>query len=290
MSTNSVSTAKIVEKNYKHPSLEFELEKVLWNKYDDNYTQYEKWGDIPNYKGYFQVSTFGRVKSLQRKSEREYRPFIISEKILSTQNTQGYYTIGLSKNGKRKNLQVHQLVAIVFLKHTPSKFYKVVDHKDNNPLNNNISNLQVISQRLNSSKDKFRGNYTSKYVGVNWNPKRKKWRSSIYINGKDKHLGYFNCEKEASKYYQNALKSIKNGTEIKVKRRTESSQYKGVYMKGKGWASRIQVGKDRIYLGTFDTELEAHKAYTEAEAIQAKKDYLEIHDNPITQKPTTTIQ
>ena len=40
----------------------------------------------------------------------------------------------------------------------------------------------------------------SKFVGVSWN-KQKKWKATIRIDGKDKHLGYFNDEKEAACKY-----------------------------------------------------------------------------------------
>ena len=41
----------------------------------------------------------------------------------------------------------------------------------------------------------------SKYVGVNWHKKNKKWMAQIQINGKCKHLGYFHDEKEAACKY-----------------------------------------------------------------------------------------
>jgi hypothetical protein len=41
----------------------------------------------------------------------------------------------------------------------------------------------------------------SKFVGVCWNKQKKKWQAKIQIDGKDKHLGYFNDEKEAACKY-----------------------------------------------------------------------------------------
>ena len=41
----------------------------------------------------------------------------------------------------------------------------------------------------------------SKYVGVSWNKKSKKWEASIKIEGKNKSLGYYHDEKEAARMY-----------------------------------------------------------------------------------------
>ena len=81
----------------------------------------------------------------------------------------------------------------------------MVDHKDNTRTNNEASNLQYITNRENSSKDQFRRNRTSKYVGVRWNKDDNRWQSQIRYKGKNTHLGNFNDEKEASKEYQEAL-------------------------------------------------------------------------------------
>lgn len=77
-----------------------------------------------------------------------------------------------------------------------------VDHIDNNPLNNNVTNLRVITKRENSSKDR-KG--ISKYTGVTFNKKSNKWRSQIWINGKNKTLGSFDDELEAHRAYQKEL-------------------------------------------------------------------------------------
>ena len=263
MQTQNVPTAKVVEKNYTEVVSEFDPKKILFIKYADGLILTEEWRDIPNYIGYFQVSSFGRVRSLERMGERKYRPFIVAEKILSQHKPQGYYSIALLKNGKRKTFRIHQLVAMAFLGHRLNGFKAIIDHKDNDPLNNLLNNLQITTNRHNASKDKK--GYTSKYVGVNWKASRNKWRATIYHNGKDVHLGFFDDEKEASEYYQNALKSINNGTEIKIKRRTEASTFKGVGKRGKRWSATLHYSGKRKFLGVFDTELEAHQAVVKGE-------------------------
>jgi hypothetical protein len=112
-----------------------------------------------------------------------------------------------SDEGKRKRFKIHQLVAITYLGHKPCGHQRVVDHIDNDPLNNHFSNLQIISQRENSSKDQFRHGRTSQYIGVAWNKRKQKWRTQISINGKNKGLGLFATEEQAHEAYQKALQT-----------------------------------------------------------------------------------
>jgi len=166
----------------------------------------EIWKEIKGFEDY-EVSNLGRVKSLARivttiKGSRTYKEKILKANTDST----GYMVVTLYKNKKCKTIKVHILVAIAFLNHKPNGHKLVVDHIDNNPLNNKLGNLQIITQRKNTSKD-VKG-CSSKYTGVSWNKRFKKWRASIGLKGKTKHLGYFTDELEAAKAYQNALAKL----------------------------------------------------------------------------------
>jgi len=165
--------------------------------------------DIPGYEGYYQVSNLGSVKSLSRSiklSNGRYR--VLKEKILKpTLNSTGYLLVILYKDGKQKAYKIHQLLAMAFLGHIPCGHKLIVDHINNNPLDNRVENLQIVTTRKNCSKDKK--GYSSEYVGVSWNTKDKKWRSAISINGKDKYLGSFECEIEASEAYQQEKNKLK---------------------------------------------------------------------------------
>ena len=52
--------------------------------------------------------------------------------------------------------------------------------------------------------DHIKGNYTSKYKGVNWNLKSNKWTARIATDNGRKFLGYFNNEKDAAIAYNKA--------------------------------------------------------------------------------------
>ncbi len=157
----------------------------------------EIWRDVKGYEGDYQVSDLGRVKSLKFGKEKIMKQFL---------STYGYKRINFCKNNIQKTKEVHQLVAIAFLNHKPNGSKIVVDHINNDRLNNRLSNIQLVSQRKNTSKDKTGG--SSKFVGVSWKKAIKKWQANIQIKGKCKHLGYFYCELEAAKTYQDALKEL----------------------------------------------------------------------------------
>jgi hypothetical protein len=101
----------------------------------------EIWKDIPEYEGLYQVSNFGNVKSLNYKRSGK-------EKILKPQpNNKGYLRIGLSKNGNSTLFFVHRLVASVFLKNDNN--LPIINHKDENPLNNHVDNLEWCTHEYN---------------------------------------------------------------------------------------------------------------------------------------------
>ena len=155
----------------------------------------EVWENIPDFESY-QVSNLGNVKSFKYGKKR-----ILKHPI----NGKGYYQVTVYENKKPSKKTINQLMAMAFLNHKPCGHKIVVDHIDNNKLNNKLYNLQLITNRENSSKDR-KG--TSKYTGVYLAKGSKKWRGSIRINGKNKNLGVFTDEMEAAQAYQNELKKI----------------------------------------------------------------------------------
>ena len=79
-----------------------------------------------------------------------------------------------------------------------------IDHIDGNGLNNQRSNLRIVTSRHN---DLNRINHRNgRLFGVSWHKVHKKWMTRILINGKRKHLGYFKTEQEAHEVYLKALK------------------------------------------------------------------------------------
>ena len=109
----------------------------------------EEWRDIAGYKGEYQISSKGRVRSLKKT-----KPHIMS---LLLGRTQDYYTVGLSKQGIKKRYSVNRLVAEAFIpnpEHLPE-----VNHKDENTLNNNVENLEWVTHSQNIRHSAHRQSY-----------------------------------------------------------------------------------------------------------------------------------
>lgn len=105
----------------------------------------EIWLDIKDYDKY-KISNFGRLKSFNNGKE----------KILKNSIVNSYCQVTLSKNGKTKSCCVHKLVYSTFNNDYDLDGY-VIDHIDNNPLNNNIDNLQKITNKENIEKELKKG-------------------------------------------------------------------------------------------------------------------------------------
>ena len=147
----------------------------------------EIWKDIKGYEGKCQISTIGRVRTCE-------------DHILKICNpTSGYSFVVLYVNNNGSIKIIHQLVAEAFLGHKRCGFDAVVDHINNNPLDNRVENLRIITQRENTNKKHLKS--SSKYTGVCLHKQSKKWSTAICINGKIKHLGYYKNEKIAAVRY-----------------------------------------------------------------------------------------
>lgn len=140
----------------------------------------EIWKKVKGFDNYY-VSNNGKVLN------------ILSNKILKNNiNGAGYYFVNLYKDKIRFNNMIHKLVFENFNNKISNRIF-VIDHIDNNKLNNNINNLQLITNRENSTKDKkqISGNYCI-YITKNNN-----YMVRLRINGLKKSLGTYKNINEA---------------------------------------------------------------------------------------------
>lgn len=105
----------------------------------------EEWRDIPNFEGY-QVSSLGRVRGIDRLCGN--RPGVTKGKILKPfRNKRGYLEVNLYNNSKSTAKIIHRLVAKAFISNDFNK--PQVNHIDGNKLNNEVSNLEWMSNSEN---------------------------------------------------------------------------------------------------------------------------------------------
>lgn len=96
----------------------------------------EVWKDIVGFEGCYWVSNKGRVKSR------------LGYRILKLHVATEYHRVHLLSGDKRLSQYVHRLVAVAFLGEPPEGDY-VVNHIDENKLNNNVENLEWVSRTYN---------------------------------------------------------------------------------------------------------------------------------------------
>lgn len=111
----------------------------------------EQWKHIKGYEGLYQVSDKGNVKSLANDRTRKEKSI---KKHLNVKHhkARDYKTeyVNLSKNGIVKTFVVHRLVWEAFNGPIPAGYE--VDHKDNDPENNRLDNLQLLTHSENNKK------------------------------------------------------------------------------------------------------------------------------------------
>lgn len=102
----------------------------------------EEWKDIQGYEGKYQVSNYGRVKSLARyrKNNGNSQSFQGERILKQSVNNKGYCVVELCRDAKRKRHTVHRLVASAFISNDENK--EQVNHKDENKQNNHVDNLE----------------------------------------------------------------------------------------------------------------------------------------------------
>ena len=166
----------------------------------------EEWRDVVGYEGLYEVSNFGRMKSLSRKGR------LGDSFIGGSKDGAGYLQIALYKNRVRTFKNIHQIVAIAFLGHIPSGHSIVVNHINGDKIDNSVKNIELITGRENVSSTYFRRDLdrlSSKFAGVFYDKKLCKWRASIMIGKKSLNLGLFKLEKDAADAYKIKLNEVK---------------------------------------------------------------------------------
>src|SRR5215471_9115106 len=110
---------------------------------------FENWRPVPDWEGFYEVSDWGRIRSVARKVEYGVKGHATYSGRLMAQflKPNGYLCIDLKRDGKTKRLYVHRLVALAFIALCPSG--KEVDHIDGNRAHNALKNLRYVTRSEN---------------------------------------------------------------------------------------------------------------------------------------------
>lgn len=153
----------------------------------------EEWKDIKGYEGYYQISSYGNVKSL-----------LTNKILIGDTNNGGYKRVWLYTTVKKRYF-IHRLVALHFCEGYADDL--VINHKDGNKTNNNADNLEWVTRSendLHAFKMNLRKSYPCQFKHrILAYDKNTKELVKIYANSKE-------CSEDL-KVYSSAISECCNG-------------------------------------------------------------------------------
>ena len=140
----------------------------------------EIWKSIEGFEGYYEVSSYGRVRSLSRQlTKRKLNGRILKFGLSGGRMGRKYPTVQL---GRKNHALIHRLVAKAFVPNPKAK--REVNHKDGDKLNNHYDNLEWCTRKENTQ-------HASKA--------RLLWDNGIHFNAKLNLKTVFKIKRELSK-------------------------------------------------------------------------------------------
>lgn len=179
----------------------------------------EIWKDIPNYESLYQISNYGRIKSLSKKIKNKNGYRITKDKILKNiLADDGYLKTILYKNKKAKMFLVHRLVAQVFIPNINN--LPQINHKDENKSNNYIDNLEWCTQKYNN-------NYGTHNKRMQKTKQKKYGKAVKQINQNGEIVAIYSCIREA---YRKTNVGRKEITKVCLKKYKQAGGYRWEYV------------------------------------------------------------
>jgi hypothetical protein len=256
-----------------HYHLDFSLEPIVYQN-EAGLDCIEQWKDIPDYEGLYQVSDLGRVKSLEkpRKKSTNNPNSFVRLRIMKASLGKRYLNTALYKNGVSKSFLVHHLLSITFLGFKPNMGQTIVDHINNIPTDNRLCNLQLITRRHNNVKD-----VKSISGAVGLYERNGLFEVGINFKGVACALGSFKDKNEAIEKYKEAFDLIESKQDIShlIKKKTNKTEFKGVYQINHKFTSQIRYNGFTRNLGTFFSIKEASDVYQLATLLKKENKSIE---------------
>lgn len=107
------------------------------------------WKTVKGYEGLYEVNNLGEVRSLKRNGNRHFGIGTYGGIVLKQISNGKYMRVSLCKDGNEKNHTIHRLVAEAFIDNPDN--LPMVNHKDENPFNNKVENLEWCDAKYNTN-------------------------------------------------------------------------------------------------------------------------------------------
>lgn len=126
----------------------------------------EVWAPVRGWENIYEVSSKGRLRSVARHRKVGKRICTFSGRILSgSNNGSGYFKFTFKDGDRVERRYIHRIVAETFIGPPPGDGY-MVNHKDFNPQNNCVENLEWVTpyENVRYSLDRDRFRRTEKWI------------------------------------------------------------------------------------------------------------------------------
>lgn len=149
----------------------------------------EEWRDVVGYEGLYMVSNTGRIKACEKVDQLGH---IRKEKYLKPgksgdKNSYQALKVRLTKDGVGNFCMVHRLVAEAFIPNPDN--LPEVNHKDENPFNNNVENLEWCTHAYNITYGTARARAGQKNsVKLKNRPDQSKWVIKLSLDNEILHF------------------------------------------------------------------------------------------------------